>query len=187
MPDQTGGVRILSALALAFLVTIAMVHRAQAAVIIQFEEVGGNVVATTTGTFQVPVVEWAVSGSGAGLAFGNSDSLLYIGATFGSWPDTGTTTPSGLSVGPDFGSGDTFGYFFGSIYLPPDIILGSIFTPNTMWTWTGQTLASIGLGSLTGTPVPVFEYGDTIYFATVPEPATTEQAGSDLDIDILRR
>lgn len=99
--------------------------------------------------------------------------FYYIDGDYLSWND-GSPVDSGLSQVPDFAEGDTFGFTsFGPTYVPSSA-LGTTFTPNTLWIWNNTTLADIGLGGLTADPFLVHNtaWGEHVYFAAIPEPAT---------------
>ncbi len=155
------------------LLTVSLINSANAGVIILFEEVGGDVVATTTGSVQVPSTEresWSPTGGG----FYGDTSGLYLYGPVDVWR-SGFTAESGLSLSPTSAEGDTFGYYDGELGLSAGLELGSFYSPNTTWTWSGETLESIGLGYLTADPFQVYDRdGQTIAFAfgsPVPEPA----------------
>ncbi len=170
-----------SILALAIIAIISLVGQANAAIVIRFKETDGNVVATTTGSFQVPSIPYTSTTSST-FSAANSFQFYYVHGNHGLWIG-GTPVASDLSISPTTAEGDTFGYSVATLLLPSGLTHGSTYTPNTTWTWSGQTLADIGLGHLTKTPVLVFTGPassgfDTISIATislssVPEPTTT--------------
>jgi hypothetical protein len=159
--------------AAAALMAGSLPDNANAAVIFYFEQVGADVVATPGGSFEItgtliPMGQWAEQTSvdpGILYRYDGGNVVQIYG---------GTTTESGLNSSPTKSTGPTFGYFWGSLYIPEGVSEGSTYTPTTVFTWEGKTLAEIGLGSLTTTPFEVFKLGeDTISFALIPEPATS--------------
>jgi len=146
---------------------------AEAAVIINFEELGGGVIATTSGSIVVPNT-FANNFSGTVNAT-DPDTFLYATGSVDRY--TGGTNPSvGPTIQANTASGSTFGFDVSSFYVAASTPVGSSYTPNTTWTWTSADLASIGLGSLDSTPTLAFttSEGDTISFTatTVPEPSS---------------
>ncbi len=156
-----------------------LIAPANANVVVEFEEVGGDVIARTTGSFLVPsVAPNSVDSSDDWLSA--TYALYSINGSYATWSG-GDFVLSGLEEHFSFGvdSGDTFGYSDVMFFLPSGLTSGSYFTPNTTWKWEGTTLANLGLGYLTTTPTLVYTAseaagGDTISFAVaIPEPATT--------------
>jgi hypothetical protein len=81
---------------------------------------------------------------------------------------------------------------FNSFVTDGSAVAGGLFTPNGVWTWNGTTLAAIGLGSLTTTPVTVYRArgssNDTFQFVTVPEPSAPALLGlGAIGLSIRRR
>jgi len=154
-----------------------------AAVVICFEQVGNNVIASTSGSFTVPDASDQVTG----LSYSRNqissgpDRFGYTGSPTGLFNDVyqnGFHTTSGLNFNPDPNSatGDTFYYSQNNVAVSRSAAAGSIYTPNTTWTWNNNTLAGIGLGSLTTAEEVVYTSagGDTISFVSkVPEPSST--------------
>lgn len=165
--------RPLFATIASLLLATAFISSAKAGVIIFFEEVGGSVVATTSGSIQVPSVE-PDSTSPSGSGFYGDILGLYLTGPVDVWRD-GTFVESGLILPPNSAEGDTFGYYGDELDFASGVELGSTYTPDTTWTWSGETLESIGLGYLSGTPFQVYERdGQTISFAVaapIPEPS----------------
>ncbi len=170
------------------LMNTSFIGGAKAAVIILFEEIGGNVVATTTGSFQVPLT--APDGSGNAVTTASGSILLLLANGDYDYWGGGSFTPSGLvSLTPLAVAGSvTFGYQESLLFLPSGLTGGESFFPDTAWTWEGQTLASAGLSYLTTTPFQVYERGgQTISFALVPEPTTTALFIGGVAFAALRR
>jgi hypothetical protein len=171
---------------------------AQAAVILQFEESGGNVTATLTGTIDLTgLTRHGNDDSGFTGSLGNGSSLYVLKgapAPHDRYANAGTATASGLTATPDSLSGGSFGYA-GSAFFPdgPTPLNDPAYAPSGTFTWTGKTLADIGLDALTTTPTTVWTIteaggsGDTIQFALVPEPSTTALLGLGGLALILRR
>jgi hypothetical protein len=155
------------------LLTFSLINSARAGVIILFEEVNGDVVATTTGSIQVPAdARDAFSPTGSGFY---GDTLgLYLSGAVDVWRG-GSFVESGLSLAPTSAEGDTFGYYDDELDLAPELAAESFYSPHTTWIWEGQTLESIGLDYLTSVPFLVYDRdGQTISFAvesSIPEPA----------------
>ena len=144
---------------------------ANAAVVITFQETGGNVVATTTGSIIVPSpVELNFTGTFLGVF---TDGLLSTSGNTNRFGG-GTNIGTGITVDPTSATGVTFGISGQFVYFDPSIALGSSTSPDTTWTWLGTDLASIGLGSLSSTPTLVHttSNGETISLAAIPEPSS---------------
>jgi len=147
----------------------------RASVTIFFEEIGGNVVATTSGSFLVPTDSPLSSGSGTSfMAIG--DQFYNLNGSYNEWFASSMSSTL-INQNATSASGDTFG--FGeiiSLFLPAGLTPGTSYTPNTTWTWDSMSLSDIGLGALTTTPEEVFAGPgsvDTISIAkAVPEPST---------------
>lgn len=161
--------------ALSLITIVSLAGRTNAAIIIQFEETAGNVVAKTTGSFQVPSSPPDDSNSDTSFS-ASTNRFYYVNGNFDYW-HSGSVFVSGVSVEPTSAEGDTLGYNYAggqTLFLPSGLTPESTYTPDTTWTWSGQTLSGIGLNYLTTTPFQVYEFGgDTISFAAVPEPTTT--------------
>jgi hypothetical protein len=155
---------------------------AKAAVTITFEQVGADVVASTSGSI---AAGWS-NGQTAGLGTSTGDTAILSNIavraqTGGSrwsapnnfWTYTATSAPTNFETGT--ATGDTFGYSSGNnFYTPTGVAEGEAFTPNTTMTWTGQTLDSLFGNNPPYTPTVVFtlDNADTISIVAVPEPAT---------------
>ena len=165
-------IKTVSALAATLFTFGSLVGGANAAVLITFEEIGGNVIATTSGSVVVPASfnynfpGTYLVGANNQLSYLSGDIDRYSGGTFDAFT---------LSLIPSSGSGTTFGIEFQFIYFDSSAAVGSSYTPTTTWTWIGKTLSSIGLGSLTSSPTTVYtaSNGETVSVASVPEPSST--------------
>ena len=144
---------------------------AGAAVIITFQESGNNVVASTSGSFFVPPTGGTLVNQTQ--TAGNTFLLIGLTGTVQVYFNSGISYASGLSAQPNFHTGTSFAYSVSSFTVPTSAV-GTYYSPTTTWTWTNQSISSIGLGALTSTPSLVFQgAGDTISFArAVPEPST---------------
>lgn len=153
--------------------------QANAAIIIQFKEIGGNVVATTTGSLVVPNTLAATPFS-AGASRAGVD---HIYTRFGNFSIYNGGTNSGFTLNSsDFsGTGSVFGISGGDIYLN-NTPSGEVYTPNTTWTWLSKDLNAVGQGSLTSTPITVYtaSNGETVSFALIPEPSSAILLGFGL-------
>ena len=144
----------------------------QAAVIWNFAQVGNDVVATPTGSIIVPSVDSflinATFVSGSSLVLINQDGDVAL--RFG-----GTSTSTSLNADPTTGSGDNFGHDGNTLGTPVSAADGSTFAPNATLTWENTTIAGIGLGSLSASPLLAHttSNGETISYAlSVPEPSS---------------
>lgn len=156
---------------------------AEAVVTVCFAQDGLNVTATVSGTLWLPNIAQRTINDGPSFApavGGDSSQLFGILAGFPSFDiyQNGSASASGLSVRPDSFSGTiSFGYQGSTLIVDPSSAPDGILTPAGVWTWNNNTLAGIGLGSLTTTPIEVYMAGthdDTIQFVAcaVPEPST---------------
>jgi hypothetical protein len=158
-------------------------NSAQAVVLITFAQDGSNVTATLSGSLRLPeAADRLFNDNNAAFdnVMGTTTSLFAgkTGAPFGDIYGFGQAFASGLSQSPDSFSGPfSFGYNGPSLTVVGSSSPEGTVTPTGTWTWNNTTLAGIGLGSLTTTPVVVYETGaadrpDTIRFVAVPEPST---------------
>lgn len=154
------------------------------AVIVNFQEVGGDVVATFTGTINLtglthqnggaPVPVGFFSGIDPGAAnFGIGGSAAF--EPYGALSDSGPTSlgPGATLPLPSSSSGD----FFGSagslvtydVWVPSGYVSGTTISGSS--TWLGETIASLGLtpGSYTYTWA---NDSATVNISAVPEPSS---------------
>jgi hypothetical protein len=157
--------------------------KAEASVLINIFQTGGDVVAAGGGSIDL-----------TGLQFEGS---AIVGATGALWPSmasviTGTNVfvdlyssvsgpgpfgPGGL-IGGSNGSGDAFGLFQGDVVVPQGYMSGSPLIGSV--TFVGETFKSLGLTPGTyvytwnSSPVPAAFQDDslTVNIAPIPEPAT---------------
>lgn len=161
---------------------------AKAGVIVTFQEIAGNVIATTSGSIELPpTAELNFSGDFLG---GAPDRLYWLSGNTSRF-DGGTFASTSLITPPTTGSGSSFGFGGPYIYFDESVPLGSVYSPLTTWTWDSADLASIGLGSLSQTPAVVYtsSTGGTVSFATtaVPEPASFLMVAGFGGLAMLRR
>jgi len=170
------------------LMAASSVGNASAAIIVQFEEIGGNVVATTTGSLLVPSAYEGGAYPGTTRGGGETKLWNFPEGSFALYWGGGSATSSGLAEGPTEAIGDTFGYADDTLYLDLEVELGGTYAPKTTWTWSGNTLTNLNLGYLTTTPFQVYERdGQTISFALVPEPFTIAYLIGAVAFAALRR
>lgn len=146
---------------------------ANAAIVITFEETGGNVIATTSGSILLPpVIDFNFSHSSY-VANGSDKRLTYLRTGTANVYTDGVHGAMPLTTRPTSGSGATFGIEFGQMYTDSAVSSGSMYSPVTTWIWNSHTLASIGLGSLTSSPTVVYTSSNnqTVSIAAIPEPS----------------
>jgi len=124
---------------------------AQATYIATFNEVGPNVVAIGSGSFNLAGLIFA-SPTIAGPAFNPSSGFVILASA----PSSGTTAdsysgisgPTSFGIGgndsPDTGSGPPVGIFFSSLIVPSNYISGAPIGLNTN-TWNNASFASLGV------------------------------------------
>jgi hypothetical protein len=160
--------------------------RCDAAVIIDIEQVGSDVVATGSGSIdladlsfkQTSSTETGVYGPFADAAIGINNVIVDI--------YSGAAGPTNFGAGALYlassGTGDTFGAVgaFGYIAVPTGYVSGASLSGTS--TWTAATIASLGLTP--GTYVYTWGTGadaDSLTFqigpASVPEPSTLALSG----------
>ena len=157
---------------------------ANGAVIVNFQEVGGDVVATFTGTINLtgltqmnagnPVPRDFVSRLDPGAAtFSIGGSAAFD--PYGAASDSGPTSlgPGANLILPDSSSGDFFGSggssFSYDVWVPAGYVSGTAISGSS--TWLGETIASLGLtpGSYTYTWA---NDSATVNISAVPEPSS---------------
>jgi hypothetical protein len=159
-----------------------------AAILITLEEIGGDVVATGSGSARLDGLVYANEGSARAL-LGGGTAIVAVGSTVHDatrfWiPGGGPSNfGSGASVYADSGSGDKFGFYgpLNWIVLPKGYSSGAPLS--AVSTWTGATFASLGVtpGSYTWT------WGSgatadslTLKIGAVPEPGEWAMVGGVL-------
>jgi hypothetical protein len=154
---------------------------ANGAVIVNFQEVGGDVVATFTGTFNLTgltlqtggPVQFVTGVDPDAARFGFGGSAFF--AAYGAPSDSGPTIlgPGALLILPDSSSGDFFGGAGSSasynVWVPSGYVSGTAISGSS--TWLGETIASLGLtpGSYTYTWA---NDSATVNISAVPEPSS---------------
>jgi len=172
---------------LALLSSIVSLTPLHAAVLFTFEQVGSDVVATTSGsilggwTTNFPVTPATSNTRGVIAPFGIYGEVNG-GVRFLSSGDHWTNNNQLTDVPTDTSgtlAGDPFGYSTNeNFYVPVGTSEGDAFTPNTTITWAGETFESMGLDTgLPTTPLLLFtlDNGDTISAVRaqpVPEPTS---------------
>ncbi len=153
------------------------VTTSQAAVTLSFAQVGPDVTATWSGTYEL-----LPGGSGSSNTVGRAEtgsSYLYGFGAPNSWlwsPNAGVATPTGL-VATNDGSyvGDSFG-FFNSLFFWHDGTPGTTYEPVGMFTFPNRTLADLGADSFNNTLAYTGNnnIGESakIYYNTIPEPTS---------------
>ena len=156
-----------------------------AGVLFTFEEVGSDVVATTSGSI---AEGWSseqsgpsTQGSNQGLVGSSSIRGLLTGdnrliSEDARWTLNNTIAGFPTLIGDGTPTGDNFGFSSdNNFYFPAGTSVGDAFTPTTTITWTGRTFASMGLDiGLSTTPLTLFtlDNGSTISGALIPEPSS---------------
>lgn len=168
---------------LSSLLSLAPLH---AGVLFTFQEVGSDVVATTSGTI---ASGWSRNFNGTFNANSNTgvvsfDGLngqsggIYYLATGTLWENTNQMT--GVPTTTDGTvTGDTFGFAGASnFYVPTGTAVGDAITPNTTITWANETFASLNLDTaLSTTPLVLFTLDNSETISAVrgepvPEPTS---------------
>jgi len=142
----------------------------KASVIVEFQQVGNNVVATTSGSLTKPMTPPLTIADGNGDISGSFRTLYYLPGTVSLYSG-GQAFDMGSMSTPTSASGDPFG-FGSTLYLPYSLPAGSSYSPVTTFVWEGKTLEQL---DLTNTPKVAFQLGDqTITYVTVaiPEPGS---------------
>jgi hypothetical protein len=156
--------------------SVALTDEANASVLINVEQVGTNVVATTSGTLNLSGATFVGPSVSAGAIFpatGVFGTLSSANNIYSGLAGPSTFGPGSLTLGT--GTGDSFGFRrdLGTFGVPAGYISGTTIAATT--TFTGQTIAS--LGATPGTYVFAIP-NDTITLSigggsnVVPEPAT---------------
>lgn len=161
-------------------VALTMGHLCQAAVIVEFEQVGNDVVATWTGALDPGTFAhegwWGTSGGGA-------EPNLLIRYTAGAHMDvfgggahsTTSLHDTNATYGSSYSGAQTYGFHKGSFYYSG--VLNGIQDPandpidfdislHTM-TYNSVTLADMGAASFNNTLAWTSSSGDTIHYSTI--------------------
>lgn len=159
------------------------------AVTFTFDQIGSDVVATTSGsiasgwTKNFNVV--SATSQGGVLSYdgirGTTDDGIWYMSTGGHWSynEFGRSSIVSARTG-GVTTGDTFGFSGSSnFFVPAGTNIGDAITPNTTITWANESFTSLGLDTgLSTTPIVVFtlDNGDTINAVrtdiAIPEPST---------------
>ena len=169
-------------------------HAAEAALVLTWDQVGNDVKATWSGTYQVPN-----SGSGTSAVLGGvnigSDILFGYGeANFRTiYPNQGIATPTSLVSAPGTYVGDTFGFWGwnGGNLINKEGGQGTLFAPVGTFTFTNTTLAAMGAASFNNTLAWTGHnnVGESakVYYETVPEPSVASFGLLGLSAILLQR
>jgi hypothetical protein len=184
-----------------------------AELIFNFQQVGDDVVMTSSGSIDVSglVSTTFTSWGGTGtqdfvihLMGGNSPSninasyIFHSGTDFSAWTTDNPFSDSwfnynyvGTKVFSTYAGSDSSGMLAGLSFNSGDLV-GSIWTPDQTWTAAGRTLASIGLNVGTYTVTDIVSGQSITYIigvSAVPEPSTYAglAGASALLIVLLRR
>lgn len=151
--------------------TCALALQAGASIVVEFSESNGNVYATTSGTFTMPLAPRLTTFNGNDAISGSFRTLYYLPGTIGLFQG-GETTNTQMTTLPTLAFGDAFGFASGgTLYMPSSLAPGDVYSPVTTFVWENRTLAQL---NITSTPVLAFTYGsETITYvaAPVPEPS----------------
>ncbi|YCM46978.1 PEP-CTERM sorting domain-containing protein (plasmid) [Verrucomicrobiaceae bacterium 227] len=181
----------LPAFSVSALLLMATAQNSEAVITVAFEETGGDVVATISGELDLTGLTRGIDDNlgSRGVSAYTSTRLLQIGTSgdggsFDRYSD-GTHVAFTLSMAPSSHTiSETFGYTGDQLYVPGATPLNaSAYTPaaGMTMTWSGMSLADIGLGTLSATPITVWNNpnatGDAgaIQFvgSSVPEPSSS--------------
>lgn len=156
-----------------FLAALFSIHNAvKADILITFNEVAGDVVASTSGTIQVPSTPTFFFGGP--FLNGAPNQLSWLSSNVNRYGG-GVNAGFSLNSTPTTGSGDFFGIEDSFIFFNNSLPLNSFHSPNTTWTWDSTDLTTIGLGALSQTPTLVYtaSNGETVSFVSaIPEPSS---------------
>jgi hypothetical protein len=148
---------------------------ADAAVIIDISQVGGNVVTTDSGSVDLTDLTYDYSGSATGVVFPGIGAII-VGEGSGD-EYAGGTGPASFGTGGEAfassNSGGIIGVAAGSLAVPLGYVSGTLLSGSS--TYDGQTFASLGLTP--GTYVYTWGSGPdadhaTINIESVPESST---------------
>jgi len=159
-------------------------HAVGTGVLFTFSEVGGNVVAQTSGTIDSG---WTVNfptgsvGTDRGvLAFDELKAEKTGGEIFYNTTDWQSDTMGGVSTNTSgVVTGDAFGYGGVDMLIAPDgTTVGDAFTPVTTITWEDETFASMGLDTaLSSSPKVLFTLNNGSTISAVLNASAVPGAG----------
>jgi len=157
-----------------------MTSHSQAAVLVTFEQVGDDVVATWTGTLDPG--SWAEDDAGGNFSVARDASFGGVNGAVEIY-DGGSFVDLGLSGTIDSFTGTVLiggsAFYFGGVAdaTDPGISVIDFSSFNITQTFADDTLAAIGASSFDNTVAWTSSAGDTISFTTVPEPSSTALMG----------
>jgi hypothetical protein len=174
---------------------MAVCGRAEAAIVVNIEQVGANVVTTGSGSIDLSVLTEVGDGGTQPLLWGQS-GWVFVGPVGGGFIYTGLTGPSSFGTGgligttpPGDGTGDGFGFEASNtgefvhpvLYLPFGYVSGSTLSGSAIYDNT--TIAGLGLtpGTYIYTATGV---GNTltVNIGSVPEPSSITMATTALGL-----
>ena len=183
-------VRNISAgLALSLPLAITWAQPAQAVLIFNFYELGGNLVVEGTGSLSLPSSPLSTSGGFGGLLYLDDEFFTGPSSPMNAYGITGPST-LGLGIVPTFttsssDSGIALGlaYSNGDFYIDSTYVSGSAISSSS--TFNGITLASLGMptSGILGTWT-VFEPGERklTYFDTISVQVNASSSGSPANV-----
>jgi hypothetical protein len=178
-------------LAAAALLVAALGTRADASIVVNFEQVGSDVVATGTGTLNLAAL---TPTGGGGPMFGGVDPdfpdlgmgpTTHVDGIFYKFVTGPTSWGTGSETDASFGSGDYFGVlvvkgFGGLLFLSPDYVSNAPLSASD--TYSNATFSSLGITPGTyiytwGTGADADSFTINFGVAAVPEPSSILNAG----------
>jgi PEP-CTERM motif len=183
MPSSMTRTWMMSACVAALLAVMGPSGHAQAGVVININQVGSDVVATGSGTFNLTDLTYSYSG-GNSAGIDASVAALEMGPTSSSTVDVYTSITGPTSFGPGTGSpspttaaGSLFGVYgsLGYLEVPQGYTSGASLSATD--TYSGETFSSLGLtpGTYTwtwGTGANADSLTVNIGASSVPEPSS---------------
>ncbi|MEM6779904.1 MAG: hypothetical protein AAF670_19780 [Planctomycetota bacterium] len=181
--------RLVAAALVGLSTWLASWRPADASFTIEFDEVGGDVVATTVGTISLPPTFSTFFSNpnpdfdGVGLV--NSSSIEGSANSFGFYGAIPTqvrvfdlSSPASFNFlsTPDSASGDVFGITGSLLFVDVTSTAGGTYSPATTWTWNTATLDSVIDQTLTESPTAVataagsFSISFSLAATAIPEP-----------------
>ncbi len=162
----------------------------EAAVTLTFEQVGNNVTATWSGSYNVPF-NLTIQGGGPFTPLVNEVAVLGIPESFYKITGGGTATVTGLINRPASYVGTVFGFAFADVFLPSGVEEEVLYSPNGTFTFENMTLSSLGATSFNNTLAYTgsgnIGSNQQVFFTTaIPEPSSAVLAGLGV-LGLIRR